>query len=98
MSDTLPDAISDLCRTYGLTETEDMRNHLAIMLHACAIYQERDAHHTGLWKQYGAADTAHHLKSKAMRVQNNLAGCEDDAIDAINYAVFTLRNVYEGRM
>lgn len=77
--------------------TEDMRDHLRVLMDAFDIYVEREATHAALWKEYGAGDTAFHLKSKALRVLNNVEN-EDDALDAINYAAFTVRNVRAGRL
>lgn len=77
--------------------TDDMIQHMEVLVEAFAIMVDREATHGGLWKQYGAADTAFHLKSKALRMANNLQNI-DDGLDAINYAAFTVRNVREGRL
>lgn len=79
---------------------------LAVLLDAFVIYKERNDRYQDLWKEYGAADTAHHLKSKALRVGAELGRTHepgeaydlDDAFDAVNYAAFTIRNVREGRL
>ena len=73
-----------------------MLDQFKVYMEALDIYVEREATHGGLWKESGAADTAFHLKSKALRISNNLDNL-DDALDAINYAAFTVRNVRAGR-
>lgn len=77
--------------------TADMLDHMQVLLEAFDIMVEREAQHGALWKEYGASDTAFHLKSKALRLLNNLENI-DDGLDAINYAAFTVRNVREGRL
>jgi hypothetical protein len=82
----------------GVPETE-MKQQLAVMLDAMDIYCERGKSRGDLWKEGGYRDSAHHLKSKAMRVANSVRlGTEEDegldsALDAINYAVFFARNL-----
>jgi len=69
-----------------------------VLMEALELFRVRDPHHKSLWKEYGASDTAFHCKSKALRL--NVAPPEhlDDALDLINYAAFTIRNVREGRL
>lgn len=98
LSQTLADA--------GLEDNEDNREQLRVMLEAMCIYEEREASRGGLWKEMGAKDSAHHLKSKAMRIDYTarnallLRGEDraiDEALDAVNYAVFYARNVRADR-
>jgi len=77
------------------------------MLQAMAKFDERNARYNDLWQQGGVQDSAHHAKSKALRLmwatdpdtQGNMTDADlvDDAIDLINYAVFFLRNLEAGR-
>jgi hypothetical protein len=94
LSQTLADA--------GLEDTDDNRNQLRVMLEAMCIYEEREAARGGLWKAAGAIDSAHHLRSKARRivfaVDAQPEAVIDDGLDAVNYAVFAVRNVRAGRL
>jgi hypothetical protein len=89
--------------SFGLEDTEDNREQLRVMVEAMTIYEEREAVRGGLWKGAGAVDSAHHLQSKGLRVKYAIdhtapgAGV-DDALDAVNYAVFYVRNVRDGRL
>lgn len=88
-------------QTLGYKSEDITDNHVeqfAVLAEALELFMERDAHHRSLWKEYGATDTAHHCKSKAMRLNVEPAEHLDDAMDLINYAVFTVRNVREGRL
>lgn len=95
--------------------TEEDFIQFSVMAAALAKFHERDAKHRGLWRYFGAIDSAHQLRAKATRNYNvaielvrrspdanRLSEDEqedrlDDALDAINYAVFFVRNVQEGR-
>lgn len=93
-----------LLRT-GVPEA-DMKEQLGVFLEAMDIYAEREGARGGLWKEAGAIDSAHHLKSKGKRVfvaatHDDKAGQdagEDEAVDAINYAAFFIRNYRAGRI
>lgn len=84
--------------------TDSDAKQFAILLEAFDVYLERNARYRDLWKDYGAQDSAHHCKSKALRMyqdlmMNTLGPFDpDDAIDLVNYAVFTIRNVRDGRL
>lgn len=91
----------------GSRINEEEEQHLRILLSALGKYHERDMTHRGLWRYFGAIDSAHQLRAKSTRTYNNAIGLlkegsdsdidpVDDAIDAINYAVFYIRNVTEG--
>lgn len=101
-------AIDDLnltkcLRELGLDDTEDNREQLLVMAEALGLYQEREAVRHGLWKKSGAKDCAHNLKHKGLRVafaseQDAIEAAVDDALDAVNYAAFYVRNVRAGRI
>lgn len=78
--------------------TDNHLEQLEVFMEAFELFMVRDQHHKSLWKEYGASDTAHHCKSKAMRLNVEPAEHLDDAYDLINYAAFTVRNVKEGRL
>jgi len=89
----------DALKAYGYMDVDsNMEGQFEVLMEAFALFMERDPHHKSLWKEYGASDTAFHCKSKALRL--NVAPPEhlDDALDLINYAAFTIRNVREGRL
>lgn len=76
---------------------------LMVYLDAFRVFIEREAKYHSLWKEYGAKDTAHHVKSKGLRLKTQVEadGLEadyDDAFDLINYAAFTVRNIRGGRL
>jgi hypothetical protein len=85
--------------------------HLYVLLQALRTYSIKDQTHKGLWRYFGAIDSAHQARAKATRTYNISiqllrnpdsfrAGHKDpmdDAIDLINYAAFFIRNVSEGR-
>lgn len=95
--------LSEALYWLDIEATEDNLDHLRVMAESMNIYQEREAARGGLWKAAGASDSAHHLKSKGARVKHAVdhampeAGL-DDAHDAVNYAVFYVRNVRAGRI
>jgi len=86
-----------------LDPTDDNAAQLQVLTESMYIYQEREAARGGLWKTAGAIDSAHHLRSKGVRVKHAIdhampeAGL-DDAHDAVNYAAFYIRNVRAGRI
>lgn len=90
-------------RRSELFASQDDWEQFEVYLDAYGVYLERNARYTNLWRQYGARDTAHHCRSKALRVGAELSKDKasddydlDDAYDLINYSVFTIRNVDEG--
>jgi len=78
-----------------------------VMLQALTKFDKRNLGYNDLWQEGGIQDSAHHLKSKALRLmwsadptsQGQLSDedMKDDALDAINYASFFLRNLEAGR-
>lgn len=83
----------------------DRDNHISVLEEALALYETRDGgKYHGLWKDAGAKDNAASIKHKALRVgimANEGSDPEqyiDDALDLINYCVFIVTNVREGRM
>lgn len=93
----------DALHTLGIEQTADNCEQLEVLVESLLIYGEREKARGGLWKAAGAVDSAHHLKSKGGRVKHAVdhampdAGL-DDAHDAVNYAVFYVRNVRAGRL
>lgn len=98
--------LSEACFWLGVDSTEDNMEQMRVLAQAMVIYEEREAARGGLWKEAGAIDSAHHLKSKGMRVfvaatHPEEAGREagiDEAVDAVNYAAFFVRNYRAGRV
>ena len=91
----------------GFRLNEEEETHLKVLLAALQKYHERDQTHRGLWRYFGAIDSAFQSRAKATRTYNNAIyllrngkteGHDpiDDAIDMINYGVFFLRSVDEG--
>lgn len=76
---------------------EDVEEHFKVFCDAVRLYLTRDPHHASLWKEYGWKDTAQHSKSKALRLCVDPPTHLDDALDGINYIVFTVRNVWHNR-
>src|SRR3989304_10094615 len=74
--------------------------HVAVLLEAVALYEEREKKYRGLWKEYGVADSHHHIVSKTSRLRMAYTGQADidDALDLINYTVFLVRNFRAGRL
>lgn len=83
-----------------------------ILMRAENLYAERDAKYKGLWADAGASDNAFHLRHKALRVFrvfHDQVGFEEpdvwctatlteDAYDLINYCLFYIWCVENGRM
>lgn len=91
----------------GWPRTLDNAQHVRALIDSAVLLQEREAKYKGLWKNSGANDNSQNLYSKAQRVKHVLANAvvpeqameaEDDLLDIINYASFTLRNVRAGRL
>lgn len=73
-----------------------------VMMEAMNIYADREEVRGGLWKRAGAGDSSFHLRSKGERIafaatHGKHEAALDDAIDAVNYAGFFVRNVRAGR-
>lgn len=75
----------------------DRQKQLEVMDEAQQIYIERSETRGQMWKDMGADDAAHHIKSKAERVfvlhhHEDGMPTEDDCLDLINYACFLIRH------
>lgn len=94
------------------TPTDEDVEHFKVLLRSLLKFHERDAKHKGLWRYFGAIDSAFQTRAKATRSYNvaiqmlrdpdevlkqGLEEALDDPVDLINYAVFFIRNVEEGR-
>lgn len=98
-------SLAALLQDWGLPVTQTNIEQMGVFMEAMEIFVERDALRGGLWREGGPEDSAHHLKSKAMRIMTGLAqyiGTEpqspseeldDEGLDAINYAAFAVRNL-----
>jgi hypothetical protein len=79
--------------------TETNRQQVMAMIMALTVFEERNALRGDLWAQFDLEDAAHHLRSKSARMQHlgrgglNPPEALDDAIDAINFAVFCVRHI-----
>lgn len=90
-------------KAIGIAATPDNIEQMQCLAEAMEIYQERERVRGGLWKEAGAKDSAHHLLSKARRVafaveHDAPEAVYDDALDAVNYAAFAVRNMRAGRI
>jgi hypothetical protein len=96
-----------MVRTISLPEN-DLAIQLSIFSEALNIYGERGEARGEVWKEFDAEDSIHHLVSKAARLRAGLRQAErvhgdfrqgvsdtmiDEAMDAINYAAFTVRHL-----
>lgn len=81
---------------------------LEIMLEALTIYDERSRMYGDQWKGSGAEDNLGNALRKVKRQRHQLGGNlevsalrkggDDDAIDAVNYLVFFIRNLRAGNV
>lgn len=77
-----------------------------VLMEAFREYLDKNRKYRDLWKDGGATDSIRHLKHKADRAElatERLSRVDptlfvEDAIDAVNYAVFFIRNVRDGRV
>lgn len=90
----------------GIEDTDDVRRQLLVMIEALRIYSEREEKYAGAWKEYGALNNLVRLSTKVKRLTNRYWKHHveadpdpdlDDAYDAINYAVFFIRQAKEGQ-
>jgi hypothetical protein len=93
---------------YGIPMTEDNVDHLDVLMEAMSLYNERTASYGQIWKQYGATGNLLHAALKTDRMmelwwhggpkpalhKDNL----DDAIDALNYLTFFIRNARDANL
>jgi hypothetical protein len=96
--------IGEVLGLMGLEDSQTNRRQLGVMNEALLIFQERERSRGGLWMQTGYPDSALHIKSKALRLNQAVAmgaaeGEEaiDEALDVINYAAFYVRNARASR-
>lgn len=77
-------------------DNEQQAEHLMFMLDAFKIYVERSGPYQQSWESYGFNGAAFFLKDRANRVwrscQNTRNFKREDALDAINSAVFAIRS------
>lgn len=108
-----PSSIKEwLTHSFDFEATDEDAKQFMVMMEALKKFHERDEKHRGLWRYFGAIDSAHQARAKATRTYNVAIGLlkgqfekgdvfgevvNDDAIDMINYACFFVRNVEEGR-
>jgi hypothetical protein len=106
MNDPDDQTVGRFLEAIGLEANYETREQLMIMMEALTVYQQREAQYAGAWKEFGALNNLVRLATKCKRLVNkywtksisDLMGQDvdfDDAIDAINYAVFFVR---QGRM
>ena len=96
--------LTDVLEFLGLALSDTNREQLAVMLEALELFDERNVKYGDLWQEGGWQDSAAHLRSKAARVHSATKGTLlqpynfiDDALDAMNYAAFYVRNVRADR-
>ncbi len=95
--------ILTLLDQFGIEPTKDNLDHLGVLLCALKTYSDREVHYGGTWRDFGSLGQGLNLARKAKRAWKALslgssdAAC-DDALDAINYAVFTIRCIAEGNI
>ena len=97
----LPEAVNQLLHAYGLPEDDDTRAQLAIFMNAMSVMVERRGQYMDAWREYGALNNLIRAATKVKRLVNlfwhNEGGppyedrSDDDAIDALNYLAFFLR-------
>lgn len=90
-----------------MSAEQDLHEYTVVLEQATEVLLEREAKYKALWKDSGAVDNAQNLYSKAQRIKRGLEHAtseevaleyEDDLLDIINYATFTLRNIRAGRL
>lgn len=96
----------DFLESLGLDPSHDMLAQLRVFAEALYIYEERERQRGSAWKGLGCDDKAHHIRSKAARINHIVASTltaseeethltysngTDEALDIINYAGFYIR-------
>lgn len=82
---------------------------MSVLLNAFDIFLERNGSRKDLWADFDLADSLHHIKSKAARLERSYKDIAhldlsdqrllitdkdvDEAYDLINYCAFFIRNV-----
>jgi len=104
---TLNDNAGMLLEAMGITNTPENREQCAVLLEALALYDQRSQKNGQAWRRYGALNNVLRLGIKAERLVQQLwmrkhpqdgdrTKDVDDALDAINYAVFVIRQARLG--
>lgn len=96
---------------FGIEPTESVVEQFMVFMEALKVMADRNEKYKDLWKQYGANDNLMHMRSKLDRTMREfdddaLSGENfdpenfdfDDPIDLLNYTVFFIRNVRDGRV
>lgn len=94
--------IDKFLEAHNIEAKPTMRAQMSILMQAMSIFQDRERTRQEVWKEYGPADKAMHIRSKAARIAkitelddvDNRDGV-DEALDLINYAAFYVRQVEE---
>lgn len=81
-----------------MADAQDTTTHVGVLQEAMEIYLEREKKHKGLWKSNSLGEGNLHIMSKAKRFVQDPASHIDDGLDLINYVVFQILNVREGRV
>lgn len=86
-----------------LREDNDVADHDAVLGEAFKLMLDREESHKALWKKYGVKDNMLHVRSKKERMEvrledGDVEGFCQEALDLINYTVFSIRNARAGRM
>lgn len=90
-------------------EPEYLDGQLAVLMEAHAVYRQRSASYGAVWQHYGAQSNLLSAARKVDRLMemwwHNPDGAKalqkdatDDAIDAINYLSFFVRNARDGNI
>ena len=97
--------LRDFLRDFGLQPTDTNVEHLAVLLEAVEVHDERARKYADQWQRAGAFDNLRNARRKVNRQMGTLStlsetdrvalaeGNDDDAIDAINYCAFAVRNM-----
>jgi len=91
---------------FGIDGSDTLIDQLAVMLEAVMVMDNREVFYRDIWRNHGGVDNLRNAKRKVARQMRTLtvieegttplaAGHLDDAIDAINYLAFTVRNIRE---
>jgi hypothetical protein len=96
-------AVQYICDTFSIAYNSESAEHMMVFLEALRIYDERNNQYGPLWKNAGAAENFFDASRKARRVKAVVMSeggfnIDDDALDAINYLIFGIRNMREGRI
>lgn len=96
---TEPDEGNDAAATAQYVSELNKDEHWQILAEAHALYVERNQKYKDVWRSYGWRGCLVHMRTCAERAWRvawligDAAKAEDNLIDLINYAVFTIRNI-----